>query len=183
MNQVFTKKNVILLVGIIVILGICAFVFLGLQKKGENSSSLHFTNLDTANAPKGAVLGPVNQGEIPVSFPRGLIIGAEPIVSVVNGLPVNTASGTASGTTTLPFSVYALRWNSTSSMDTLYAAYTTYLKTDWNILGGNATSTTARTISARVDTAPTSSYPSTVLISIVSQGSGAVVTVDYLSKQ
>lgn len=174
------RPYILVAVGVVVVvvlagLGAWAYVHRSGVQKGP-----HFVEMSASTTPQGAVVGPVITKEAPGYFPQGLVIGAGPDVLLVNGVPPEPAGGRPSGTAALPTGQYVLRWNSTSSLSQLYSAYKQYFtQNKWHILGGASTSTAYRAISAKPPTAGATSTVPFASVTIVSQGSGAVVNVIY----
>ncbi|HUZ93201.1 MAG TPA: hypothetical protein VNG29_04365 [Candidatus Paceibacterota bacterium] len=170
------RKNFWILLAAIVAVTLLAVFFAARPPVGTGSKPntvvvpLHFTKIDPNALPPGAPLGAVTSAGLPSSFPKGLVMGTDAVMTVLNGLPSTSTAPHAA-----PANEYTLTWSAASSASSLFASYKDYFdKNGWTVAYEDSASSSAYVQATMAS--------STALVVMIPDGSGAQVTVDYVSR-
>jgi hypothetical protein len=118
-----------------------------------------------SSKPTGVVAVHAPQGQVVSGFPTNLLLGTS--TSVSDSYSINYSSST---------NQYTAEWNSSSSMQSLFANYQKYLPANGWTVGGTITNyPTLRGLNA-------TNASGTINLSIVAQGKGSQVTLTYVEK-
>ncbi len=134
-----TKRGALIIAAVVLVAVIVLIYALSSQKTSNEQRGLRFTKIDPSALPPGAPLGAVTAAGLPPSFPKGLAIDPNAVMTVLNGLPFTTSTAPKAH----PANEYTLAWVSTSSPSALFTSYENYFnKNRWAIANKSSTATT-----------------------------------------